>query len=163
VIFIQSYEKGGSGVRANNPEVKVRIATDSALPNEPVLLVEYPAPTGDPAGRDVWCDAENHDWTAGTGLSFQIKPTNREKLSVSFFDRNHVVYTTWVDLQGGTWQSVRIAFADMRPNPYFQPPDAKVGAPLDLRAIKGLRSLHTMKRRVNSRSAGSFSQDEANA
>ncbi|HWA76911.1 MAG TPA: carbohydrate binding domain-containing protein, partial [Polyangiaceae bacterium] len=138
VIVIQSYAKGVAGVHTTNPDVKVSIAADSALPNEPVLLVQYPGPTGDPAGRDVWCDAENPDWTSANGIAFQIKPTNPERLSISFFDRNHVVYTTWVDLQGGAWQPVRITFADLRPNPYFQPPDAKTGAPLDLGEIKGL-------------------------
>ena len=59
-------------------------------------------------------------------------------MSVSFFDRNHVVYTAWVDLQGGVWQPVRVAFDDVRPNPYFQPPDAKAGAPLDVSDVKGI-------------------------
>jgi hypothetical protein len=138
VTVIRSYAQGLSGVHAANPDVKLRLDHDAALPDEPVLLVEYPKPTADPAGRDVWCDAENTDWTTGNAISFQIKPTNAERLSVSFFDRNRVVYTTWIDLQGGAWQSLRIVFADLRPNPYFQPPDAKIGAPLDLSEIKGI-------------------------
>ncbi len=79
--------------------------------------------------RQVWCDAENVDWRTGTAISFQIKALNPEKLSVSFFDRNRVVYTTWIELQGGVWQPVRILFNELHPNPYFQPPDAKTGAP----------------------------------
>lgn len=137
MIVIKSFAKGVSGIRATNPEVKVQIGSDAALPKEPVLLVEYPAPTGDPAGRDVWCDADSVDWTSGSGITFQVKPAKPERLSVSFFDRNRVVYTTWIDLKGGVWQPVRIAFAELRPNPYFQPPDAKTGAPLDLSEIKG--------------------------
>jgi hypothetical protein len=31
---------------------------------------------------------------------------------------------------------VRIAFADIRPNPYFQPPGAKTGAPIDVSAVE---------------------------
>lgn len=57
---------------------------------------------------------------------------------MSFFDRNRVVYTTWVDLHGGVWQPVRVVFADLRPNPYFQPPDAETGAPIDVSEIKGI-------------------------
>jgi len=58
------------------------------------------------------------------------------RLSVSFMDRNHVAYTHWVELQGGEWQTVRIPFAQLRPNPYFQPPDAKQGAPLDVSEVQ---------------------------
>jgi Carbohydrate binding domain (family 11) len=138
VIVIQSYVQGLSGVHAANSEVELRIGHDAALPDEPVLLVEYPQPTDDPAGRDVWCDAENADRTTASAISFQVKPLNPERLSVSFFDRNRVVYTTWIDLQGGVWQPVRILFNELHPNPYFQPPGAKIGAPLDLGEIKGI-------------------------
>jgi hypothetical protein len=101
-------------------------------------LVDYPEPSDDPAGRDVWCDAENRNWTAGHAIAFRIKPAEAVKLSVSFFDRNRVVYTAWVELQGGVWQPVRIPFADIHPNPYFQPRDAKIGAPLDVSEAKGI-------------------------
>ena len=60
------------------------------------------------------------------------------RLSVSFLDRNRVAYTTWTELKGGVWQSVRIPFDEMRPNPYFQPPDAKTGSPIDVSDVKGI-------------------------
>jgi hypothetical protein len=97
-----------------------------------VLQVEYPAPTGNPAGRDVQCEAENRNWSSGRAVSFHIKPAHALRLSVSFFDRNRVVYTSWADLKEGVWQPVRFAFADMKPNPYFQPPDAKQGSAIDI-------------------------------
>ncbi|MET0794375.1 MAG: carbohydrate binding domain-containing protein [Polyangiaceae bacterium] len=137
VIVIQAYAQGISGVHAANPDVKVRIERDPAQTDEAVLLVEYPKPTENPAGRDVWCDAEVRDWSTGSAISFQIKPAGPEKLSVSFFDRNRVVYTTWSVLEGGVWQPVRVEFAQLRPNPYFQPPDAKTGAPIDVSDIRG--------------------------
>ena len=43
--------------------------------------------------------------------------------------RVDVVYTKWTELQGDVWQTVRVSFEDLRPNPYFQPPDAQAGAP----------------------------------
>lgn len=137
VITIQSYDHGLAEVHATNPDVRIRLDRDPARPEEPILVVDYPEPTGDPAGRDIWCDSENRDWTVGHALSFQVKSAHSERLSVSLFDRNRVVYTTWIDLQGNAWQPVRIAFHQLRPNPYFQPPDAKTGAPLDLSDVKG--------------------------
>ena len=41
-------------------------------------------------------------------------------------------------LQEGVWQSIRISFAEIRPNPYFQPPDARKGAPIDVSEVNGL-------------------------
>jgi Carbohydrate binding domain (family 11) len=137
-VIVQAYGRGLSGVRAANPDVKLSLGRDPELPGEPVLFVDYPQPTDDPAGRDVWCDAEQEDWTVGRAISFQIKPARPVKLSVSFFDRNHVLYTTWIELQGGGWQTVRIAFDEIHPNTYFQPRDAKTGAPIDLSETKGI-------------------------
>ena len=129
---IQSFRDGVGAVHAANPDVHLTVGRDPAIPDEPVLFVDYPVPTGDPGGRDVRCDAENRNWSGGRAISFQIKPAHPLRLSVSFFDRNRVVYTSWADLKEGVWQPVRIAFDDMKPNPYFQPPEAKLGGPIDV-------------------------------
>ena len=101
-----------------------------------MLIVEYPAPTGNPAGRDVQCAAESQDWSGGRAIEFQARPDHELRLSVSFLDRNRVVYTWYAELRGGEWQQVRIPFDQVRPNPYFQPPDAKKGSPLDVSDVK---------------------------
>jgi hypothetical protein len=100
-----------------------------------MLFVEYPAPDANPSGRDVECDAENHDWTHGQAISFRVKPQHAVRVSVSFLDRNRVAYTWWTDLNAGVWQLVRVPFDRIRPNPYFQPPDARGGAPLDVSQV----------------------------
>jgi hypothetical protein len=135
VAIIQDYRDGLSSVRRANPEVLVSIERDPALPGEPVLTVDYPAPSEDPAGRDVQCDAQVRDWTGGRAIVFQVKPVHALRLSVSFIDRNGVVYTSWTDLKEG-WQPIRIAFDDIRPNPYFQPPSAKSGTAIDVSDVK---------------------------
>ena len=160
-IVIQAYGAGLSTVRAANPDVRLRIGRDQDGPDEAVLLVEYPAPTGNPAGRDVQCDAENRDWSAGRALAFQIRPGQSLRLSVSIVDRNRVVYTAWRDLKGGVWQQVRIPFDEIRPNPFFQPPDAKTGAPLDVSDVKFLAFAPQTRRLVGSPSAGSSSRISA--
>jgi hypothetical protein len=137
-VVIQAYTSGLSGVHAANPDVHLSIGRDPAVPDEPVLFVEYPTPSADPAGRDVQCDADNRDWTPGRAIVFHIKADHAVRLSVSFMDRNRVVYTAWTELTGGSWQLVRIPFVDIHPNPYFQPPDAKTGAPIDVSEVKGI-------------------------
>jgi hypothetical protein len=133
---IQTYRDQLSGVHAQNPNVELSVGYDSTLGEEPVLFVTNPAATDDPAGRDVRCDAENQDWSAGRAISFSVKPDHAIKISVSFFDRNRVAYTNWIELQGGVWQPVRVSFEEIRPNPYFQLPDAKAGAPIDVSDVK---------------------------
>jgi hypothetical protein len=137
-LVIRSYAEGLTGVRSANPEMKLSVARDPAVSDGVVLLVEYPAATADRAARDVWCEAEHVDWTSGRALSFQAKPDHAMRLSVSFMDRNRVAYTSWLDLRAGEWQSVRIAFEQIRPNPHFQPPGAQTGAPLDVSEVKAI-------------------------
>ena len=137
-MVIQAYKDGLAGLRAANPDIRLRVGRDPTGPDEPVLFVEYPAPTADPAGRDVHCNAENHDWTGGRAISFLVKPAQPTRLSVSFLDRNRVGYTAWTELKGDVWQLVRIPFDEIRPNPYFQLPDAKTGASLDVSAVMSI-------------------------
>jgi Carbohydrate binding domain (family 11) len=137
-IVIQSFAQGVAGGCSSKPGIALRTGRDPSLPDERVLLVDYPAPTADPAGRDVRCEAERQDWTGGRAISFQVKPAHDMRLSVSFMDRNRVAYTAWTTLKGGAWQSVRIPFDEIRPNPYFQPPDAKTDAALDVSDVKAL-------------------------
>jgi hypothetical protein len=40
--------------------------------------------------------------------------------------------------QAGVWQTLRISLGEIRPNPYFQPPNAKTGAPLDVSQVKAI-------------------------
>jgi len=135
VLVIQDYANGLADVRAGNPDVHLSISRDATLPDERVLIVDYPPPIRDPAGRDVRCAAENQDWSAGHAVAFQIKPDRSQRFSLSFQDRHHVAYTTWTELIGGMWQLVRIPFDGMRPNPYFQPPGARTGAPIDVSQV----------------------------
>ncbi len=135
MIVIQAYEAFPAGVQCANADVKLRVGRESAS-SEPVLYVDYPAPGANPAGRDVWCQVEHTDWTPGSAISFQAKAEHAVKVSVSFLDRNRVAYTYWTDLRGGgAWQTVRVPFDQIRPNPYFQPPGANTGAPIDVSEV----------------------------
>jgi len=137
-IVVRSYADGLAGVRSANPQMKLSVARDPAVSDGAVLLVEYPAATGNPAARDVWCEAEHVDWTAGHAIAFKAKPDHAMRISVSFMDRNRVAYTSWSELRAGEWQTVRIAFTQIKPNPYFQPPGAQTGAPLDVSEVKAI-------------------------
>jgi len=131
-LVIHSFTNGLVGVRAASPDVHLSVRRDPSGPDEPVLHVEYPAPTSNPVGRDVQCEAENRNWSRGRAVSFHVKPAHALRVSVSFFDRNRVVYTHWADLKEDVWQAIQFSFQAMKPSPYFQPPDAKQGSPIDV-------------------------------
>ena len=135
MTVIQAYERGLTAVRSANPDVRLSLSRDPELADETVLVVEYPGSTGEPAERDVWCDAEDQDWTSGRAISFRIKPDQALRLSVSFMDGNRVAYTSWLDLEGGAWQTMEIPFSEIKPNPYFQPPEADTDASLDVSEV----------------------------
>lgn len=137
-MIIHDYANGLAGVRCSNPELRLSVTRDSTLADETVLVVEYPAATGQPAERDVWCDVQHHDWSSGRGLLMQVKPDQATRLSVSFMATNGVAYTAWLDLVARKWQPVEILFAQIRPNPYFQPPGANKDTPIDVSDVKRL-------------------------
>jgi hypothetical protein len=134
-LVVHAFTAGLDGVVAASPGVGLSIDRDSSI-GEPVLVVQYPAPTSDPAARDIRCAAQNQNWSVGKAIEFQIKPDHPLRLSVSFIDGNGVVYTAWRDLKGGEWQALRIPFDEIRPNPYFQPPGAKTGSSIDVTDVK---------------------------
>ena len=138
LIVVHSYDSGLVGIHTANSAIKLHVGRDAEQFQESVLFVEYPAPSADPAGRDIQLAAESTDWSTGKAIAFRVKPERAIRLSISFIDRNHVVYTAWTNLQSNQWQPVRIALDAIRPNPYFQPPDATPDRPIDVSDVRAI-------------------------
>ena len=138
MIVIQSYESGLTGVRSANADVKLHLERDPAMGDQPVLRVEYPAPGANPAGRDVWCDVAQTDWTSGRAIVFQVRPEHAPDCRCrSWIETGLRIRTGWI-CRVGAWQTVRIPLDQIRPNPYFQPPGANTGAPIDVSEVARL-------------------------
>jgi hypothetical protein len=135
-VVVRGHAAGLRGVR-HGSNVTVAASRDPEAGGEPVLAVTYGA-QGDPADRDVWCDTEVRDWSGARALVFRLRSDEPLHLAVSFFDANGVGYTAWADALGGAWEEIRVALDTIQPNPYFQPPTAKLGAPLDLHDVRSL-------------------------
>jgi hypothetical protein len=134
-IVIQSFRDDLSRACSAKPDLHLGVERDTAIAGQNVLVVEYPLPARDPAARDIQCVAENTNWSAGRAIAFQIKPDRAMRLSLSFFDRNRVAYTAWRELKGGVWQSIEVPFDEIRPNPFFQRPDARTGTSIDVSEV----------------------------
>lgn len=135
-VLVHDFTQGLYGVRALNSAVKLRVDRDSNVGDEPVLVIDYPAPDADPASRDVAFDVENRNWTSGHALQLRLKPSHPIRISVSWLDRNRVAYTWWSELRDTGWQTLRVPFGEIKPNPYFQPPGAKLGSSLDVSDVR---------------------------
>jgi hypothetical protein len=134
---LHDFRNGLAGVHSNNPAMRLHVALDSVT-HTPVLQIDFPAASGDPAARDVYLGAESRDWSTGHAVIVRVRPTQAIRVSISFLDRNRVAYTTWFQLRAAVWQTLRIPFSDFKPNPYFQPPDARRGAALDVTDVSGI-------------------------
>src|SRR5262245_15422572 len=98
LAVIQGFMSGTAAVHTRNPDVKLSVERDPASSSERILVVDYPPSSNDPSARDVAFDLDERNWTRGRELVFQIKSAHPSRISISFLDRNHVVYTTWSDL-----------------------------------------------------------------
>jgi hypothetical protein len=136
-VLVRSHAGGLRGVRVGS-NATVAVRRDPEAGGDPVLAVSYGAQGEDPADRDVWCDTGVRDWSGARALVFRVRSDEPLHLAVSFFDANGVGYTAWADTRGGGWEEIRVALDTIQPNPYFQPPTAKLGAPLDLHDVRSL-------------------------
>lgn len=134
--IVRSHFRGLAGIHTGKA-VTASLTEDPAAQGERTLAIDYQAAQG-PADRDTWFDVDLHDWSGAVAVGLRIRSEQPLHMSLSFFDGNRVAYTAWADVRAGAWQDVRVSLETIRPNPYFQRPDAKVGAPLDLRDIEML-------------------------
>jgi hypothetical protein len=77
------------------------------------------------------------DWSKAKTLNLRVESSQPETLSVAFNDANQVAYT--VDLpttKGKGWETLSIPMGAFEVNKYYQPPQAKKAAVLDLSRIE---------------------------
>jgi len=93
----------------------------------------------------LWVRAGGSDWSRVTvpagAKNLYIKGYCKQplELSISLSDKNGGQYTTMGTLptfKGGKWETVVIPLADFSLDPYYQPPEAVKGAPMDFTQIK---------------------------
>ena len=75
VIVIHAFDEGLAGVRAANPAVHLSVARDSSVTDERVLIVDYPAPTDDPAGVTYSAPQKNRTGPVGARFHFRSSRT----------------------------------------------------------------------------------------
>ena len=117
--------------------MKLRVDRDSTAGGEPVLLIDYPARSSDPAGRDVYFEAAHRDGQReARSAPHQFIACNLGVRLVSRPESRCVHRVDGIEARRGTRSGSGSAM--FGENPYFQPPDANRGAPLDVSDVGGI-------------------------
>jgi hypothetical protein len=92
-----------------------------------------------------WCgewirvgdDWNGQDWRGAKTMTLQVDSDFPLSLELGFNDAKQNSYTaTTPQTQGKGWETLVIPFSSFQLNPYFQPPEAKKGAPQDLSKLE---------------------------
>jgi hypothetical protein len=87
-------------------------------------------------------DWGGQDWSKGKSLVFEVHSTEPLKLQAAFVDGAQNAYVGPIQTaEPGAWRSLAIPFRRFILNPYYQPPMAKKGEPMDLRHIDNVSLL----------------------
>ncbi len=92
-----------------------------------------------------WCgvwirvgdDWNGQDWRGAKTLTLQVYSDFPLTLELGFNDAKQNAYTALAPpTQGKGWETIQMPFSSFQLNPYWQPPEAKKGAPQDLSKLE---------------------------
>lgn len=101
--------------------------------------VDYDQKTGGWCGEWIRAgsDWKGQNWSKAKGLRVEIYSADTLKLQLAFNDSNQNAYLSEVrPVEPGAWRSVDFPIRSFSLNPYYQPAQAKKGAPLDLSNVE---------------------------
>ncbi|HUO58619.1 MAG TPA: carbohydrate binding domain-containing protein [bacterium] len=78
------------------------------------------------------------DLSKATTIVFKAKATLPGELQFEFKDKYNVQYMVKVKVPSAAWSEVRIPVVSFIKNPYYTPPNAELGHPMDLSKVNGM-------------------------
>lgn len=91
---------------------------------------------------DSWCGVYRHsvnqNWFGIKTLDITIRGTEDAVVRVSFLDANKVSYVNDVTITSD-WNKYSLPIDDFKKNPYYQPPDAKVDKPMNIKTVRQIQ------------------------
>lgn len=88
-----------------------------------------------------WCGIWHtlgKDLSAAGSLVFSAKASPPGEIQIALHDKYNVQYVANVAIPSDRWSDVSVPLSAFQKNPYYQPPDAKQGNPMDLSETKNL-------------------------
>lgn len=120
-------------------KVTMKVVDDPDKKGGQVCRIDYKL---DPKGwGGAWMRAGQtwggQDWSGGKTLKLRVRSDAPVDLELAFNDANQNAYTApAVHYDGKGWQTLAVPMAGFHLNEYYQPPESKKGAPLDLGRIE---------------------------
>ncbi len=115
--------------------IELTVRTDAPGFRGPAARVSYDEQPSGWCGEWIRAGAAwgGQDWSRAHGLEAEVYSADALSLRFDFNDANQNAYVSpSLTVKPGAWTLVRANFADFALNPYYQPPRALKGAPLDL-------------------------------
>lgn len=115
---------------------KISFAMDKDPEKGPVLKIDYIL------AQNSWCGLYRHsvnqNWSSAKNVNVWAKGSSNLVVRFSILDANKVSYVADMNLTP-EWQEIKIPISSMKKNPYYQPPEAIQGKPLDLSNVQQIQ------------------------
>jgi hypothetical protein len=131
-----SADSSSTGTYADSNGSSVTFSTvDGQKKDEKAIRQQSSLKTGGYCG--IW-HTLNAEVGKATALVFTAKSEKAADLQVALKDKNNVQYVATCSIPVGDWSAVTILLSAFTKDPYYTPPDAIVGKPVDFTTLKGM-------------------------
>jgi hypothetical protein len=131
-----SLDTSGIGTYADSNGSTVKYSTEKGpKKKEKALRLESDLKSGGYCG--IW-HSMNVEVGRAAVLVFVAKSDKAGDVQMALKDKNNVQYITTFTLSAGGWKGVTLDLASFKKDPYYTPPDAVTGNPVDFSTLKGM-------------------------
>lgn len=132
---------GGTFQDSQGSSFKYTIKDNPKKKGSRYLVIEYDLKQGGYAGmyHRTGTSWDGQNWNGGKTISFNLYCKQPLVIGLAIKDKNNNQYVANSAMsKGGKWEKVTVNLSDFKLDPYYTPPDAIKGAPLDLGGVKNL-------------------------
>ena len=141
-VVIQDYtaddaKAGGTFQDSQGSSFAYSVKDNTKSPGKKFLLINYTLAQGGYCG--MWYKAGNFDanLSGNSAINVTVYCKSPIVLGMALLDKNHNQYVAELpSTQGGKWETVSVPLSAFKLDPYYTPPDAVKGAPMDLSLVK---------------------------
>ena len=141
-VTIQDYsaddaKAGGTFQDGTGSSFTYSVKDNSKVPGKKFLLINYNLVQGGYCG--MWYKAGNFDadLSGASAIYVTVYCKSPIVLGMALLDKNHNQYVADLpSTQGGKWETVSVPLSSFHLDPYYAPPDAVKGAPMDFSLVK---------------------------
>lgn len=120
-------------------DLRLDVVRDPERAERQIIDLHYDLKAGGWCGVWLRCgdEWEGQDWSKGRKFVFTVHTTEALSLEFGFNDVNGNAYVALApQTKGNGWETLSFPLDSFQLNPYWQPPEAKKGAPRDLSSIE---------------------------